>query len=101
MWVMLGRRGPSVQRSSGHELVTVRLEWVSEGFRLKKGIGRAQAVAVCEIWQRPTGWQVRLVVDGHGLYASRAVASSQEMTDVVVHWRAKLLAEGWRPAQSE
>ncbi len=52
--------------------------------------------AVCEVWSHPDGWELRMVIDGHGVLLATVVRSAPEMLALVEEWRAALTATGWR-----
>ena len=66
-----------------------------KGFRLTKPNGDHPIAAVCEVWSHPDGWQLRMVIDGHGLLLSAVVQSPPKMLARVEKWRAAMLAKGW------
>ena len=59
--------------------------------------------AVCEVWAVELGWDVRLMIDGHGLQMSSLCRSGREMVDRANEWRAAIVEKGWEgePSDSE
>ena len=59
--------------------------------------------AVCEVWAVELGWDVRLMIDGHGLQMSSRSRSGREMVDRANEWRAAIVEKGWEgePSDSE
>jgi hypothetical protein len=51
--------------------------------------------ATCEVWTNPFGWELRLMVDGHGLRMASVVSSAQEMLQMVEQWQAVMRGSGW------
>ena len=43
------------------------------GFTMTKPDGVNTHVAVCEVWTKPAGWELRLIMDGHGLPVTTVV----------------------------
>jgi hypothetical protein len=70
-------------------------EWVSEAFRLTKREGHETLTLVCEVWKHPLGWQLRLVIDGHGLQTSATVYSADLVPIKVAEFRVSMLEQGW------
>jgi hypothetical protein len=54
--------------------------------------------AACEVWSHPDGWEVRMVIDGHGVLLSIVERSVPAMIARVEQWQAVLLKKGWRLA---
>jgi hypothetical protein len=52
-------------------------------------------IAVCEVWAVELGWDLRLMIDGHGLQMSSAVRSAEEMFATIEQWKAAMLEKGW------
>ena len=50
--------------------------------------------AVCEVWSHEFGWELRLMIDGHGLQMSSVARSANEMTDTADKWLAALAERG-------
>jgi hypothetical protein len=51
--------------------------------------------AVCEVWTHPLGWELRLMIDGHGMQMTSVVRSAAEMLEALEKWRAAMLEKGW------
>ena len=51
--------------------------------------------AVCEVWAVELGWDLRLMIDGHGLLLATVEGSVPRMLARVEKWRATMLAKGW------
>ena len=66
-----------------------------QGFRLTKPNGGHAISAVCEVWSHPDGWELRMVIDGHGLLLATVEGSAPKMLARVEKWRAAMLAKGW------
>ena len=65
------------------------------GFCLTKRSGDQVRSAVCEVWSNPVGWELRLMIDGHGLLVAAVVGSASEMLKTADEWRAAMLESGW------
>jgi hypothetical protein len=65
------------------------------GFRMTKPAAEGVAFALCEVWTNPFGWEVRLLIGGHGSPVTTVARSSSEMLQTVEQWRAVLLERGW------
>ena len=65
------------------------------GFTMTKPEGLHAHVAVCEVWTTPGGWELRLIMDGHGMPITTVVRSIDEMRALVGAWRVALLEAGW------
>jgi len=70
-------------------------EWVSEAFRLTRREGVQTLTLVCEVWKQPIGWQLRLVIDGHGLESSAMVYSADLVPIRVAELQALMFERGW------
>jgi hypothetical protein len=66
-----------------------------QGFRLTKPTGDQAISAVCEVWGHPDGWELRMVIDGHGLLLATVEGSVPKMLARVEKWRAAMLEKGW------
>ncbi len=66
-----------------------------QGFRLIKPNGDHPISAVCEVWSHHDGWELRMVIEGHGLLLSAVVRSAPKMLTRVEQWRAAMLKKGW------
>jgi hypothetical protein len=67
-----------------------------QGFRLTKPSGDHAISAACEVWSHPDGWELRMVIDGHGLLLATVEGSVPKMLARVEKWRAAMTAAGWR-----
>jgi hypothetical protein len=67
-----------------------------DAFNLTKQKNGRTLTAVCELWSHEFGWELRLMIDGHGLQMSSVVRSDAEMVATVDQWRAAMLEKGWR-----
>lgn len=54
-------------------------ERLPDAFRMTKQKGDRALSAVCETWSHPFGWELRLMIDSHGLQMSCVVRSADEM----------------------
>jgi hypothetical protein len=63
-------------------------ERLRDAFRLTKQKGSDLLSAVCEVWSHEFGWELRLMVEGHGLRMSWVVRSAGEMVATSDAWRA-------------
>jgi hypothetical protein len=70
-------------------------EHLSDAFRVTKKKGDTLLTAVCETWSHQFGWELRLVVDGHGLSMTSVVRSAPEMVATSEQWRAAMIEKGW------
>ena len=68
---------------------------LSHGFRLTKPNGDHAISAVCEVWSHPYDWELRMVIDGHGLLLATVEGSVPKMLARVEKWRAAMLEKGW------
>ena len=66
-----------------------------QGFCLTKANGDHPMSAVCEVWSHPDGWELRMVIDGHGLLLATVEGSVPKMLARVEKWQAAMLAKGW------
>jgi hypothetical protein len=69
-----------------------------QGFRLTKPIGDHPISAALEVWSHRDGWELRMVIDGHGLLLSTVERSVPKVIARVEHWEAVMLRNGWRLA---
>ena len=53
--------------------------------------------AKCGLWM---GWDLRLMIDGHGLQLSSLCRSGQEMVERSDEWRAAMIEKGWSQPRS-
>ena len=66
-----------------------------QGFRLTKPNGDHAISAVCEVLSHPDGWELRMVIDGHGLLLATVEGSAPKMLARVEKWRTAMLAKNW------
>jgi hypothetical protein len=66
-----------------------------QGFRMTKPNGDHAISAVCEVWSHPDGWELRMVIDGHGLLLAIVEGSVPKMLARVEKWHAAMLEKGW------
>ncbi len=66
-----------------------------QGFHLTKPNGDHPISAACEVWSHPDGWELRMVIDGHGVLLATVEGSVPKMLARVEKWRAAMLAKGW------
>jgi hypothetical protein len=66
-----------------------------QGFRLTKPNGDHPISAACEVWSHPDGWELRMVIDGHGVLLATVEGSTSKMLTRVEKWRAAMLEKGW------
>jgi hypothetical protein len=71
-------------------------ERLPDAFRMSKSKGDHTRSAVCELWTHPFGWELRLIIGGHGMHMTSVVQSDGEMHATVETWKAALLEKGWR-----
>jgi hypothetical protein len=67
-----------------------------DAFGLSKPKGDHTLTAACETWTHPLGWELRLMIGGHGMHMTSVVRSSGEMHATVETWKAAMLEKGWR-----
>jgi hypothetical protein len=70
-----------------------------DAFRMTKPKADGVLSAVCEVWSHQFGFELRLMIDGHGLQLSSVVRPS-EMLDQVEKYRAAMLEKGWSVDES-
>ena len=51
-------------------------ERLPDGFRMAKPKGDHALTATCEVWTNPFGWELRLMIDGHGMRMTSVVRSA-------------------------
>ena len=66
-----------------------------QGFQLTKPNGDHAISAACEVWSHPDGWELRMVIDGHGLLLATVEGSVPKMLARVEKWHAAMLEKGW------
>ena len=66
-----------------------------QGFCLTKANGDHPISASCEVWSHPDGWELRMVIDGHGVLLATVEGSVPKMLARVEKWRAAMLGKGW------
>ena len=71
-------------------------ERLPDEFVMTKQQGDHTSTAVCECWVVDLGWNLRLMIDGHGLLLSSIARSGRELVDTVEKWKATMIAHGWR-----
>jgi hypothetical protein len=49
----------------------------------------------CEVWSHQFGYELKLMIDGHGLHMSAVCRSRREMTERADAWRAAMAEKGW------
>jgi hypothetical protein len=62
---------------------------------MTKPKGDHTLTAACEVWTNPFGWELRLMIDGHGMQMTSVVRSAAEMLTMVEQWKAVMLEKGW------
>ena len=62
---------------------------------MTKAKGDHVLTAVCEVWAVEMGWELRLMIDGHGLQLSSLCRSGREMVDRAEEWRTAMIEKGW------
>jgi hypothetical protein len=65
------------------------------GFRLTKPHANGLAVAVCEVWTHPDGWELRLAIDRHGVPIETVLPWPDTALALVETWRTSMLQKGW------
>jgi hypothetical protein len=71
-------------------------ERLRDAFRMTKQKGDHVLSALCELWSNQFGWELKLMIDGHGLQMSSVVRTDREMAATVDTWRAAMIEKGWR-----
>jgi hypothetical protein len=71
-------------------------ERLPDGFTVTKTKADQILKAVCEVWTHPFGWELRLMIDGHGLQMSSVARSGGEMLSRVEQWHAAMREKGWQ-----
>jgi hypothetical protein len=66
-----------------------------QGFRLTKPNGDHAISAACEVWSHPDGWELRVVIDGHGVLLTTVEGSVPKMLARVEKWQTAMLEKGW------
>ena len=77
--------------------------WTAPGperVRLLWTLARAGDVTTAELWVLPTGWEVRMLVNG-SLVAAAPVAECAATRAISDQWRAGLLTDGWKAVRPE
>jgi hypothetical protein len=72
-----------------------RAQRLPQGFGLTKPNGEHAILAVCEVWSHPDGWELRMVIDGHGVLLATVEGSVPKMLARVEKWHAAMLEKGW------
>jgi hypothetical protein len=70
-------------------------ERLPDQWRMTKVKGDHTMTAVCERWAVEMGWDLRLMIDGHGLQMSSLCRSEREMVDRADEWKAPMLEKEW------
>ena len=65
------------------------------GFTLTRSAGDYEHITVCEAWTHPSGWELRLSIEGASP-TTTVVRSPAEMRVMVETWKVALLEKGWR-----
>jgi hypothetical protein len=86
---------PPVQHTSQRAIWNGPPERLPDAFCMQKRKGDRVLGAVCETWSHQFGWELRLMIDGHGLQLSSVVRSATEMNNTADSWRAAMLEKGW------
>ena len=71
-------------------------ERLPDAWRMTKVKGDHTMTAVCEVWAVELGWDLRLMIDGHGVRMSSLCRSGREMVDRADEWRAAMIEKGSR-----
>jgi hypothetical protein len=71
-------------------------ERLLDGFTLTKTQGDLTMTATCEVWTHRFGWELRLMVEGHGLQMSSVARSVAEKLKTLEMWYAAMRDNGWR-----
>jgi len=66
-----------------------------ERWRLHKASCGRHRQAVCELWTRERGGELRLIVDGSDLRKSHVAHSNDEIVSVTEQWKAAMVSRGW------
>jgi hypothetical protein len=69
-------------------------ERLPDAFRMTKAKADGVLTAVCELWNHELGFELRLMIDGHGLQMSSVVRPG-EMFDQIESYQAAMLEKGW------
>jgi hypothetical protein len=70
-------------------------ERLPDAWRMTKVKGDRTMTAVCEVWAVELGWDLRLMIDGHGVQMSSLCRSGREMVDRSDEWKAAMIEKGW------
>ena len=71
-------------------------ERLPDQWRLTQVKGDHTMTAVCECWAVEMGWDLRLMIDGHGLQMSSLCRSGREMVERAEEWRMAMAQRGWQ-----
>jgi hypothetical protein len=71
-------------------------ERLPDQWRMTKVKGDHTMTAVCKVWAVEMGWELRLMIDGHGLQLASLCRSGREMVDRADDWKAAMLSAWWR-----
>ena len=70
-------------------------ERLADAWRLSKTKGTRTFTTVCECWIVELGWDLRLMIDGHGLRLASLCRSDREMADRAEEWQRAIIEKGW------
>ena len=70
-------------------------ERLPDAWRMTKVKGDRTLMAVCEVWTVEMGWDLRLMVHGHGLGLASLCRSDREMADRAEEWQRAMIEKGW------
>jgi hypothetical protein len=70
-------------------------ERLPDSFTMTKPKGDHALTATCEVWTNPFAWELRLMIDGHGMQMTSVVRSAVEMLDMVEEWKTAMRGKGW------
>jgi hypothetical protein len=91
----LRRLMETMPRSLARNIPVSRSSRLPHGFCLTKPNGDHPISAVCEVWSHPDGWELRMMIEGHGLLLATVEASVPRMLARVEKWRTAMLEKGW------
>jgi hypothetical protein len=66
-------------------------ERLPDAWRVTKVKGDHTMTAVCEVWAVELGWDLRLMIDGHGLLMSSVTRSGAEMLARIEEWHCAMI----------
>ena len=70
-------------------------ERLPDAFTLTKRKGDRTFAAVCEVWTHPFGWELRLMIDDHGLQMTNVVRSAADIEATAEGWKVAMTDAGW------